>query len=66
MHQPIAVSLYDQAAQVRWILHAACAATFTLAMSLLAFRLRRPVMRTIATVWWWQLVIALNLVAYFY
>lgn len=66
MPQPIAVSLYDQAAQVRWILHAACAATFTLAMSLLAFRLRRPVMRTIATVWWWQLAIALNLVAYFY
>lgn len=66
MPETIAVSLYDQAAQVRWILHAACAATFTLAMSLLAVRLRRPVMRTIAMVWWWQLVIALNLVAYFY
>ena len=66
MNQYIAVSLYDQAAQVRWILHAACAATFTLAMTLLAVRLRRPVMRTIATVWWWQLLIALNLVTYFY
>ncbi len=66
MAQTIVVSLYDQAAQVRWILHAACAATFTLAMSLLAVRLRRPVMRTIAVVWWWQLLIALNLVAYFY
>ncbi len=64
--QPIAVSLYDQAAQVRWILHAACAATFTLAMSLLAFRLRRPILRTIAVVWWWQLIIAFNLVVYFY
>lgn len=66
MTQPIVVTLYDQAAQVRWIMHAACAATFTLAMSVLAVRLRRPVMRTIAVVWWWQLVIALNLVAYFY
>ena len=66
MLQSIAVSLYDQAAQVRWILHAACAATFTLAMTLLAVRLRRPVMRTIATIWWWQLLIALNLVVYFY
>jgi len=66
MNQSIAVSLYDQAAQVRWIMHAACAATFTLAMTLLAVRLRRPVMRTIATVWWWQLLIALNLVGYFY
>ena len=66
MNQPIIVTLYDQAAQVRWILHAACAATFALAMGLLALRLRRPLMRTIAAVWVWQLVIALNLVAYFY
>lgn len=66
MEQAIAITLYDQAAQVRWILHWACAATFTLAMTLLAVRLRRPVMRTIAVVWWWQLLIATNLIAYYY
>jgi signal transduction histidine kinase len=59
-------SLYDSAAQVRWILHLACAATFMMVMTLLANRLRRPIMRTLAGVWWLQTVVAINLFSYFY
>ncbi|MEO7998657.1 MAG: ATP-binding protein, partial [Gemmatimonadaceae bacterium] len=59
-------TLYDRAAQVRWILQLGVAVTFTLAMTLLANRLRRPIMRTVAVIWWWQLAVAVNLFLYFY
>jgi signal transduction histidine kinase len=59
-------SIYDSAAQVRWILHLACAATFMVVMTLLANRLRRPIMRTLAVVWACQTIAAVNLFCYFY
>jgi signal transduction histidine kinase len=59
-------SLYDSAAQVRWILHLACAVTFMVVMSLLANRLKRPVMRTLSVVWCLQTLVAVNLFCYFY
>jgi signal transduction histidine kinase len=59
-------SLYDSAAQVRWILHLACAATFMVVMTLLANRLRRPIMRTLTIVWFLQSLVAINLFCYFY
>jgi signal transduction histidine kinase len=58
--------LYESAAQVRWILHLACAATFWVVMTLLANRLQRPIMRTLAAVWGLQALIAVNLFCYFY
>jgi signal transduction histidine kinase len=60
------VTLYDSAAQVRWILHLACAVTFMVVMMLLANRLRRPIMRSLAFVWALQTVVAINLFSYFY
>lgn len=59
-------ALYDSAAQVRWILHLACAATFLVVMTLLANRLQRPIMRTLAAVWFLQVLVAVNLFCYFY
>lgn len=35
-------------------------------MTLLAHRLRRPIMRTLAVVWWMQTLVAINLFCYFY
>ena len=66
MNPDVNASLYDSAAQVRWILHLACAVTFMVVMTLLANRLRRPIMHTIAVVWRWQTLVAVNLVCYFY
>lgn len=66
MNPEVNASLYDNAAQVRWILHLACAATFMVVMTLLAHRLRRPIMRTLAAVWWLQTLVAINLFCYFY
>lgn len=66
MNPDVNASLYDSAAQVRWILHLACATTFMVVMTLLANRLRRPVMQTIAIVWRWQTLVAINLFCYFY
>lgn len=59
-------SLYESAAQVRWILHLACAVTFMVVMTLLANRLRRPIMRTLTGVWILQALVAVNLFSYFY
>ena len=66
MNPDVNASLYDSAAQVRWILHLACAVTFMVVMTLLANRLRRPIMHTIAIVWRWQTLVAVNLFCYFY
>lgn len=66
MNPDVNASLYDNAAQVRWILHLACAATFTVVMSLLANRLKRPIMRTLSIVWCLQTLVAVNLFFYFY
>ncbi|GAB1343499.1 sensor histidine kinase [Gemmatimonas sp.] len=66
MNPTVNVTLYDSAAQVRWILHLACAVTFLMVMTLLANRLRRPIMRTLALVWALQTVVAINLFSYFY
>jgi signal transduction histidine kinase len=62
----VSATLYESAAQVRWILHLACAATFMMVMTLLANRLRRPIMRTLASVWVLQTLVAVNLFSYFY
>lgn len=66
MNPPVNITLYDNAAQVRWILHLACAVTFMVVMTLLANRLRRPIMRTLAFVWALQTIVAINLFSYFY
>lgn len=66
MNPAVNATLYDNAAQVRWILHLACAATFLVVMTLLANRLRRPIMRTLSAVWCLQTLVAVNLFCYFY
>ncbi|WP_310571580.1 ATP-binding protein [Gemmatimonas sp.] len=66
MNPDVNASLYDSAAQVRWILHLACAATFMVVMTLLANRLRRPIMQTLSVVWGLQTLVAVNLFCYFY
>jgi hypothetical protein len=65
VNHAVNASIDDSAAQVRWILHLACAATFMVVMTLLANRLPWPIRRTLSVVWGWQTILTINLCCYF-